>query len=175
MELTEAQKAELASIVEAARYGRPWIDDMRGGDRAAYRARRERLVDLLTAWRTVDLDTQIALSAALVRMGDKRALDPSAPTPDFGEVIDEHLASIGLPSGKREHVDGFRDAILFLWDIWCAELPLNRTPPVGDEVLDFMTPIVAETFDLSVPQARQKTYDRLRALEKTEAGLPRRK
>lgn len=175
MELTDAQRAELESIVTAARYSRPAIDEMRGGDKATYRARRERLNDLLEAWRAIDLDTQIALSGALVRMGEEHGADGDAPVPDFGDVVAQHLAELALPSGKPEKTEGFGEAVLFLWNAWCAEQPLDREPAVGEDALASISPIIADTFGLPLSRARSRTYDRLRAFERTEDGLPRRK
>lgn len=175
MGLTETQRAELDAIVIAAQYGRPWSDEMRGQDKAMYRLRRDRLNDLLAAWRAVDLDTRMTLAAALVRMGDEHSRDHAAPVPDLQDVVEEHLAGIALPGGNRERTNGFREAVLFLWDAWRVELPLDCEPRVGEEALAFIAPIIAEVFNMPLPRATQRTYDRLRALEKTERGLPGRK
>lgn len=174
MELTTDQRAELEAIVTAVRYSSPAIDQMRGGDKTAYRARRDRLNDLLDAWRAVDVDTRMTLVAMLVRMGDDFARDSTVQTPDLEDAITEHLSGLALPSGNRERTEGFREAVLFLWNVWIAEQPLNRSPAVGEAALGFIAPIIAETFDMPVSQAKQRTYDRLRAFEKTEGGLPRR-
>lgn len=145
---------------------------MRGGDKAVYRSTRDRLKDLLEAWRAVDLDTRMTLAAALVHMGDKHSRDPAAPVPDLEDVVEEHLAGIALPGGNRERTDGFREAVLFLWDAWRVEQPLDCEPRVGEEALAFIAPIIAEVFEMPIPRAKQRTYDRLRAFEKTEEGLP---
>jgi len=170
MDLTGEQREALVAIRERALpewESRHYQLHARPKGKKPYDDWQRTLDTLANAWRKIDSQTQMHLLVTIVAEWTD---DDHPSVPDLARIIEEMKATVVLPSGQRE-LPGLREAILYLWGLWCAQ-QLYGDVPVSPAVRPISLP-VSEAYGLSEADARRVVYHKLRGLEK-EGWLPRR-